>query len=391
MSKEEVVKRYLKWYSDHFEDINRREEEANINLTKFLDKFGTEHKLRSMDMRKDYAFQTLGSKDTFCYLIDFGTDNLGVNRCAAQSGYQRYGIQLTKDGKWLPFSKNTTNDKECEKLARERFDGYLEKTVDLLNATNNNDNERINSIKLPSPHLNKLHFIFSKGKTISIFVHPALNKLFDLFEIKESKNKTVFEKREILLNYMNETFKEIDITPWRFCDFIYNGNGLRSLWKPIKFIIKTLEKNIQEKPLNLNVKVEKSSEESGINVENDGSKAEDLFYECLCTKKEEFGIEDINKIRRIHSNPETGIHCDFAYETKDGKTMYVEVKSSNTESKNKLRFFMSDYEYKFMEDNKANYLLYYLPNAQKNKKIFYKITPEQIKQLSRPLKYIIDC
>lgn len=336
ISKQEVVERYQKWYQDNKEEIDESRKRADKTLNDFLDRFGSEEKLRNMDLKRDYAFQTKGSQETFCYKIDFGTDNLGINRCAFQSGYQRYGIQLTIDGKWLPFSKTCDDTELCEQNAKSVFEDYLEKTILLLKATESGDEDTIRSIKMPKPHLNKLHFIFSRGKSINMYVHPDLNKVLSLFNIECPSGADVFTKRKILLKYMEETFEGIDITPWLFCKFIYNSAGLRYLWRESKFKIEVLGENIRKKPVNLNVSVSDANAEK--ESENDGKKAEDLFYDYLMSNPSDLKIKDVQHIRRIHKNPEQGIHCDFAFETIEGKMMYIEVKSSLKKDKTRPVF-----------------------------------------------------
>ena len=321
MDRQELLTQFNKCYSDYKEYFVKRDKESKELINHFLDRFGTVEKLQKMDIIKDYAFKTKQKDaDTLCNLIDFKIDSLGINRCSRQSGYQRYGIQLTEDDKWLPFSKDSKNStQDCERKARETFEHYKNETIKLVKMVEDGNMDGFDDIDMPQPHKNKLHFIFSKGNSISIYVHLDLNRVLDTFGIPYNKKDSVFSKRQLLLNFYNDVFKGSNINPHIFMVFLYYENGLRYILRTTKYKIEKFENKYNPVPTNLNVKVHGSGVLDEKKPQNDGKDAETIVYDCLKTKLNDLMISSVDDIRQIHLHPEQGIHCDFAYKTKDGK------------------------------------------------------------------------
>ena len=223
MTKEELLYKYNQWFSSNENYIRRKQTEADDEMRCFLSLFGTKESLEKMGIM-DYAFQTNGSKRSLCYLVDFGTDELGINRADNQSGYQRYGIQLKEDGvSWYPFCKEKNNISRYGKQPNEVFEYFRKAIIKLLNATKANDFNAIECIDIPQLHKNKLHYIYSGGNSVPIYVGTHLNKLLELFNLGVKERESTFSKRHRLYSFLLSLGQE-NLTPWRFMNFIYGDS-----------------------------------------------------------------------------------------------------------------------------------------------------------------------
>ena len=392
MTKEEFIELYDQWSLENSEELLNKQEKAKEEMRKFLALFGTLKQLEDMELL-DYAFQTKGSKRSLCYLIDFGTDSLGINRCPYQSGHQRYGIQLQENGvDWYPFSKQKNNKSKYGNNPEEVFDHFKSEIITLFKATKNDENLVIDAIDMPQPHLNKLHYIFSNGNSVPIYARSDLDRLLDLFVLGKNKNESTFIKRIKVYDFIKSLNRD-DITPLNFMIFAYSDYGKKHILKKInnEITLEVFRGQVRCHELNLFTNVQDySNDEELVNI---GNACQNIVYEYLINHRKKLKIKRNTEIIKVYENPISGIHCDFLYIRKDGnveKEIYIECKATKSNIPNGFRFKMSALEKEFMDKNKETYSIYYI-NDVYHKKHIIEIKPDDIKKMIKPSEYIAKC
>ncbi len=98
-----------------------------------------------------------------------------------------------------------------------------------------------------------------------------------------------------------------------------------------------------------------------------GLTGERLVYEFLL---EQEGVEQVTWVsenaKKVGVNPEGGAGCgyDMEYVDSNGRRKYVEVKASTSSKEAGIRFYMSDFEYRFGSEHAEDYLVYYVSGAK---------------------------
>lgn len=98
-----------------------------------------------------------------------------------------------------------------------------------------------------------------------------------------------------------------------------------------------------------------------------GLTGEQLVYEFLLGQE---NVEQVTWVsenaKKVGVNPEGGAGCgyDMEYVDSDGRRKYVEVKASKSAKEAGVRFYMSDFEYRFGTEHAEDYLVYYVSGAR---------------------------
>ena len=94
---------------------------------------------------------------------------------------------------------------------------------------------------------------------------------------------------------------------------------------------------------------------------------EQLVYAYLLENQSNKKVEWVSEnAKKAEINPEGGAGYGYDIEIVDseGKRKYVEVKSSVGSVSSGVRFYMSDYEYKFGSEHPEDYMIYYVADAK---------------------------
>lgn len=386
ITKENLLSKYDSWLEINKSDVDKRYKLASKQLNNFLMWFGTKEKIDDMTFL-DYVFQTSGNKNSLCYLLDYGTDELGMIRVDSQSGYQRYCIQLTENGDCFPFCINKKSGYGDSK--EEVFNNIKQATIALFVATLNNEKEVIDSIKLPQLYKNKLHYLLTRGKSIPIYVQPHLNIILRELGIVSNPGESAFTKRCKLFDYLIQLDRK-DITPWHFMNFIYSEKAfdLKHKKKPLEISLTYYSGNITKTKIDLNA-INSGKENEDVSATEIGKAGERYVYDYLISHRKELHIKRGTKVIDLTDNKECGIHCDFKYIKRENgidETIYIEVKATSNDNPDTFSFQMSCYEHEFMLKEKNHYFLFYVNNVYKPNGIVV-LTYDQIEAMITPLKY----
>jgi len=392
MNKAVLLERFEKWEIEHKAEINQREQCARDQLKGFLSRYGTKELLRAMDLM-DFAFQKGGRKDSLCYMIDFGTDALGINRADVQSGYQRYGIQLKENGRdWYPFCKEKNNKSRYGNNPIEVYEAFKTRTIELLAATQTGADETIEKIDLPQLHKNKLHFIYSDWNSLPIYVQPHLDRILSWLGMPARRGESTFQKRKRIYDCLKKDFGT-RMTPWRFMDFVYNDRIMKALinGRRPEITKRVFQGFLRNVPVDLSIDV---SEPKTSNDERNavGKTGEKIALMYLETHRSELCIKEGSPILRICDDPMPGIHCDLAYtRVSNGveEPVYIEVKATSKKDKNVFQFQMSAYEKEFMERHWNNYSIYYIADVYNAYEII-ELLPKEIVAMLQPASFFVD-
>ena len=77
-------------------------------------------------------------------------------------------------------------------------------------------------------------------------------------------------------------------------------------------------------------------------------------------------------------------HYDISFKTQEGKTVFIDVKSTKALNGNKVVFEMSEAEYAFMKEHEDNYFIYFIDDVY-NGNVIKSISAKHISV--RPIKY----
>ena len=231
------------------------------------------------------------------------------------------------------------------------------------------DYEALANTKLNQMFANKVAFLYSNNRQIPIYSDAHLNVFLSALEIPFCIGKNRANKREKLYQYYSQLNCN-GLSPLTFMQYLYQGAGLCGLLQDQQAAKTKKQANMTptDKASAPRAEPEQTKREqnrSGLIEEAlsqeeaklIGKYGEDAVKKYLEHKRKELGI-----IGSIDCPCETNdyAHYDFSYQTKDGKTIYVEVKASKLDTPGRAHFFMSKAEYEFFLENKENYRLYYV-------------------------------
>lgn len=385
MNKKELLNRYNTWYTNNKKQIDIEYDLYIKESSYFLSLFGTEKQLNEMTI-KQYAFQTKGNKDAFCFIIDFKTSHCGVDRNVHQPGYERYGFQYTKNGSdWYP--KHSQKESRYGDDPETIFNHFKKEIIKLFRITKSNDIDKIDMIDMPSQFVNKLHFLYSKNNSIPIYSKEHCIKLLKELGKEYQDDHTTFFYRRELLDYFHR-LKQSGMTPWHFMTFVYSKEGFRD-------ILKVKNNNqphgfhgaIKNRELDLHTPVQQY--EDADELRKIGKEGERIVYEYLSNNREKEKIKEGTDIIKVCEMENTSDHCDYIYTDINDDTIYVEVKATIQNKPNEFHLRMSAYEYEFMKIHKKHYKLYYVNDVFGDYSISI-IRPNQLIDKMGVFNYYLD-
>lgn len=250
----------------------------------------------------------------------------------------------------------------------------------MVDATKNNDYERIINNPLNPQFKNKINFLYDYNNQIPIYSNEDLNVILTLFEIPFDKNIDRIYKREKLFEFYKNNGYDQKVSPALFMLFIYSWYGYRA-------ILRTNEKpTIESKEIEsfslVDIKIDDvitSKKEKYKNelkrriVYNPGSeeskritgkKAEDIVLEYLKVHAKELDAHNITPWC-YEENQDDGKGYDISYFLSNGTEIFVEVKGTKADLKGQVYFEMSRNEYNVMKNNPDTYYIFFVNDVNK--------------------------
>ena len=384
--------------SNEYKEKIKKEKLKLKDLKFFLNKFNQKYIL-TMPI-EEYS-SGRNNKESFCYMIEETFDCFGAIS-GRTTAFQKFVIYWSDEKKdYLFGDKRTKHRKGFGSNKNEIYDRVRESIKKIIVASNNNDYTTIANNPLNPQFKNKIAYLYNIERQIPIYSNDDLNVILALFEIPYGTKEDRAFKRERLFKFYEENGINKIVTPYQFMAFIYSWYGyreyLRSKEKPT---IKT--KEVKDYSL-VDVQIDTifNTKRSGNGtkkkvVYNPGSeeskritgrKAEDIVFEYLKKHKKELNIKEIN-CWCFGENQDDGRGYDISYIQNDGTEIYIEVKATKSDLKNRIFFEMSANEYSIMKKHPDKYYIYFVNDVNKGK-IIRRIVGKDIHG-EEPVKYRVN-
>lgn len=398
---DDFLREYDIWYSNNKKDIEKQFNDDIKLHEEFLSLFPKE-KIKEMNI-DEYV---IGNKtNSFCWWVEQNLSDLGDIRGGRLTAYSRFGIYFNKEINDYVFGSKKTKKTKFGDNKEEIFKNIIQKIAKLLDDLEKEEYDELIKNKLNPLFKNKLIYLYDPENWIPIYGDDDLNFILGKLKIPYNNDDDRIIKRINLFVFF-ESLNRSDITPLLFMKFIYSEYKNLINDKEIKQISK-IPKNISVKCIKLEdvssiekisskLKVEKHGQINPLNyreiiIKNIiGKTGEEIVEKYLKSEegKSELNIDENIEIESpcLGENRDDHKHYDFAYYEKDtNKKIYIEVKSSKSNDKNNIAFFISGAELKFAQENKDSHFIMYinLNNASTIKRIPISV----IIDMFEPVKY----
>ena len=395
------LQEYDIWYSNNKKDIVKKLNEDNKFHKKFLSLFSKE-KIAKMNIDK----YVIGKKNnSFCWWVEHKLSSLGDIRGGRLTAYSRFGLYFNKKINDYVFGSKKTKKTKFGDNKEKIFKNIIQKITKLLDDLEKKKYDELINNELNPLFKNKLIYLYDSENWIPIYGDEDLNAILSKLEIPYNNDDDRINKR-IKLFVFFKSLNRSDITPLLFMKFIYSGYKNLINDKEIKQISK-IPQNINVKCIKLEdvssiekisskLKVEKHGQINPLSyreivIKNIiGKTGEEIVEKYLKSEegKSELNIDENKEIESpcLGENRDDHKHYDFAYYEKDtNKKIYIEVKSSKSNDKNNIAFFISSAELKFAQENKDSHFIMYI--NLNNPSTIKRIPISVIIDMFEPVKY----
>ncbi len=398
---DDFLREYDIWYSNNKKDIEKQFNDDIKLHEEFLFLFPKE-KIKEMNI-DEYV---IGNKtNSFCWWVEQNLSDLGDIRGGRLTAYSRFGIYFNKEINDYVFGSKKTKKTKFGSNKEEIFKNIIQKILKLLNDLKKKKYDELLNNELNPLFKNKLIYLYDPKNWIPIYGDDDLNFILEKLEIPYNNDEDRINKR-IKLFVFFKLLSRSDIKPLLFMKFIYSQYKNLINDKEIKQISK-IPKNISVKCIKLEdvssiekisskLKVEKHGQINPLNYRDIvikniiGKTGEEIVEKYLKSKvgKLRLNIDENIEIESpcLGENRDDHKHYDFAYYKKDThKKIYIEVKSSKSNDKNNIAFFISSAELKFAQENKDSHFIMYI--NLNNASIIKQIPISAIIDMFEPVKY----
>lgn len=170
-----------------------------------------------------------GSKETFCYWVEYQTKPLanisGVLGSAKFEIYERYPGARTSDEKRYGYDDHYTwlNRGGIIKTRDEAFQYTKKQILDVVRNSISGNFDQINESRLMPIFVWKIAFLYSDYKILSIADRKVVRYLAELFDMQISKNTTTNQMHNHLMQFISRSTYWKDMrTLWE----LYNGRNV---------------------------------------------------------------------------------------------------------------------------------------------------------------------
>lgn len=365
------------WHSSkkHFDEIEKKR-------IQFIKLFPISS-LPTLPMKK-YVIGEIGEKNSFCYWIERGLDDIGSMRGANAFKFGiYYGRTKTDPEKKYRFQNRFGQNKE------EAYQDVRNELVRLLESGQENNIPAIKSNRLSSMFKEKILSVYYPDTYLNVYSYDHLSYFLEVFGLPSTGD--VYEKREritycknsdkIMMKWPLPIFghflyysikkpverKHISAELHEYVDGVYipiqKVKYKFPKWEytalPPKLITYTEPKTFPEKT---------DYEAKGRQNRLIGSRGEEIVIEAEKDDLKKKGRADLaNKVERVSDQSDRFGYDVLSYDTA-GNEKHIEVKAT---SENIYRFFLTANEYTHMQEK--NYEIYIVANVLSKNPQIYKI------------------
>ena len=387
----DLLQRYDSWKKNGATDYIKFFNEQEKLLDRFLSLYPSE-----VVEHLTIDSYVVGKKEkTFCWWIENKLDEHGDIRPRFLTSFQKFGIDYDKKRRAYRFGGSKVKKTRFGSNSEEIFSNIRSALVELISAANCHDYNSISKNPLNGLFKNKITYLYKRDEYLPIYSDGDLNIILSLLEIPFSIGEDRIFKRSRLFDFYKSLGRE-DIKTIDFMRFIYSEIGFRQYLRSDtnlklkesidvkKYVLIDVESTLainRSEGQNNRKGLFEESPESITSKKITGKKGEEIVKRYLLSHTKELGITG-NIYCACEDNDYA--HYDFSYKTNNGKTIYIEVKSTKTNRNSIVSFEMSDSEYNFMVDNANNYYIFYINNVFEGNLIL-RISARNV--LIKPSKY----
>lgn len=376
MNKEEIQQ-----YQADFENYRNGRKKAYREFENLRNSFVNKYSVQEIKKLSKEEF-ALGkkevNKDTFCYMLEFATAELGrINGATSK----KYGLYIDKKTQEFKFTKTKYNSPD------DAIDKIRQAILDLIKYGKTNEVEKLKAIKLTNMFKGKILFMYYPEKFLNIFAPDYVDfflKKMGLFY--GEKKLDVIEKRALLVDFKNNDPVMKKWTMFEFTDFLYYSFGgpkkQKDLPEPLKnyadeiypdlitvnpniFEITDIgfskfSKSVSEATEKKNGKTKKTprnfSRENKLKIQR-GEYGEQIVIKYEKEKLRKANQLDLmDKVTQVSKNDSSAGYDILSFD-ENGNEIYIEVKSTVDKYGIETAFYISEGE-KQKAESLDNYYLY---------------------------------
>lgn len=324
----------------------------------------------------------------FCYDIEFGIKESGSMRGANS---KKFGLYYSQDEKKYVFAKRWGNNDD------EAFDNIKAAIINLFESAKNRNVEEIENNPLSNMFKYKLLYLYNPTITLPIYSDLHLNHfLNELGIVRTHNNKGIYRKIILLMDYKNRSEVLRKFSNLQFMGFLYYVFKTLPEFEQKKEKIETevTIKEIEDLPAPIYTTFEALMDNQSnrvftgatgaFNEEEDGKKrkrqkeagdrAENYVF--ISEKR-----KHPNKEVELHSGKKDGLGYDIKSFDENGNEIHIEVKTKNDGGMHNVLFFLSENEYKIMQDD-PRYLIYFVYDLNKSQPKIMIINKNQLHNIT---------
>lgn len=381
------LEKYDLWFKVNKVSFLQTEKKNETLLNRFLIKFNLEA-LSNMDI-DEYVVGKGG--DTFCKWVETDLQDFGDIHAKRLNASAKFSIY---------FDSKSSDYKFGSKFGREKdvvYNNVKSAVLDVVKASVESNYQVLADSPLNPLFKNKIFYLYNSSQSLPIYSERDINTLLAIFGINCDSTIDRAFKRKLLFDFYKSLGRE-DITPYRFMKFVYNEMGYRPILRteeafqlsvsiaPKSYSLVDVERleDIISRPSQTNrTGLVNEKPESNAQKKITGKKGEEIVKAYILSHKVELGVVGEVDCACEYNDFK---HYDFAYQTSEGRTIYVEVKATKGRNVSKINFEMSDKEYNFMKENIDNYFFFYIDDVF-NGDVIKRISARYI--IAKPSKYKI--
>lgn len=385
----------------HFEPMRQDNQKHYKNLEKLRQQFikiFTVTKIKNMD-KDDYVegkvINRKPDENTFCYWVEWKTENLGRMQGARAD---KFGLYVDKKSQQYKFIKRFNNENDA-------FEFLTKKIVKLIELGKSKNLEEIKKIELSPMFKGKILFLYYPKEFVNIFAENYVDYFLKKLGIyHENKSLYLIDKREILLKWKNKDSVMKKWNIFEFSDFLYNELGRPLKKEQIPDELKDYIDSEEEYPdlekvkpefvtLEINAKKTQSSSKKvkgnrgTIDFEKENKRHKRLGEQgelIVFQKEKEFLTENkrthlAERVKSISTEDVSAGYDILSYEL-DGSKKYIEVKSTSSSPSNITNFLITINEYNRAKEIENYYLYIVFEAKSKNPKIWRIKNPFQYEE-----------
>lgn len=393
MTKAEIEQNGLNYLaSDDFKEAQKKNAEQIKIQKKFLNRF-TPSFVATMDIDDYVEGKENGYKNSFCYILEFQLDAMGMIR--GSTAAPKFGIYYSEEDGEYKFLNNSKFGSTPDEI----FRNVRQAIVDLLNDGANGNLAAMDVSPLSPMFKAKIYYTFNSDVALPIYSEKHVDFFIRALGIPcDIDNTGAFEKRALIVNWKNASSVFKDITTLELMDFLYSSYGFKHETDILKAneassikvesIDVISDKDVIDRKIKESTKSQRKPNYEEINRKKSavGSAGEDFVLEY---EKKKVKNRKLRKLIERVSVKDDSLGYDIKSFDATGNEIHIEVKTSTNGNPDKVDFFISSNEYQKLQSDPA-YMIYYVCGINKAKKTIIILTKGNLADVTfEPIAYKI--